>query len=329
MPKMMRRSCSVHISLAVAASSALLAVALSLPNPVGAAVTSIGKAGSVFRAGKYVRVTQLAAMTAADLRHATKADNIAGLFDLAVQEGRLDPVAGQQLWGYYNALSQGDLFLLQCLRLKACSPGDAVDVARRSDLHREVMLRNPALNLTQANHAVGEINEQVMRRFFEGSGWSRIEGQVGRAGVDGLFVKVDAGEVRDVLVVEAKYNTGKLAMTNHGTQMSRDWLTQKLRLLRQSHPEDAVYQQIEERIASGYYRSRLWHLRVQNGELIIDLSKVRSMTDEVELIDDVGVRAPRPPGRISIANPDGDRERAIVSSYLNEVERVAGAHPTR
>jgi hypothetical protein len=269
-------------------------------------------------------------MTASDLRQASRADNVAALFRLAGEEGRLDVVASVQLWERFNALPQGDLLLLHCLKAPQCKPAATVDIASRSDLHREVMIRKPTLELTNANHAVGEINERVMRRFFEESGWQRIEGQVGRSGVDGLFVKVnDAGEVRGVLVVEAKYNTGALASTNHGMQMSRDWLTEKLRVLRQSHPEDAIYRQVEERIDRGYYRARMWHLRVDSGQIHINQLKVRSTDDKVELLDEVSVQTPRPPSRISIARPEGDRERAIVAAYLQELDRIAGTSAAR
>lgn len=321
----MKKKCCV-CSLLAAASSALVIGSLLVPSAAYASAVAVGKSVPVyFRAGSYVKATRLAAMTSADLRFASRSENIAGLFRLAGDEGRLDPVTAMQTWGRYNALQQGDWALLKCLKLDVCNPETFVEIAHKSELHRQVMIRNPALDLTRANHAVGEVNEQVMRRFFEESGWKRVDGQVGRSGVDGLFVKVsDTGEVRDVLVVEAKYNTGMLADTNHGMQMSRDWLTEKIRTLSAAKPESEYYRQIADRVDKGFYRSRLWTMRIAGDEMQIDLMKVRSTAREVELVDEISAHIPQPPARLSVSKPSSSREKIIVESYMQALNKVPG-----
>jgi len=68
----------------------------------------------------------------------------------------------------------------------------------------------------------------MMVRYFEHSGWTRIDGQVGRTGFDGLFVKYEDGVIKDVLIAESKYNTSTLQSTNFGVQMSEEWIRRKM-----------------------------------------------------------------------------------------------------
>ena len=46
----------------------------------------------------------------------------------------------------------------------------------------------------------GYTTECVMNYFYTSSGWYKIEGEVGRNGLDGLYIKKEKGIVRDVLV---------------------------------------------------------------------------------------------------------------------------------
>ena len=57
--------------------------------------------------------------------------------------------------------------LLTCLKNTKCQPDVYYSIAKNSDIHADVLARNPALGATQVNHAVGEINERLMLRFFE------------------------------------------------------------------------------------------------------------------------------------------------------------------
>jgi len=284
-----------------------------------------------FKAGNYYnRTATLATLTRLELRYATKQQNIDGLLTLAGAERRwnFDDIARFQAWERYNGLADGDLLLLRCLKEPQCDLIRCADTARLSDLHREVVLRRPASNLGQVNQAVGEISEQVMVRHFEGTGWTQIEGQVGRSGIDGLFVKRNAqGVVREVLVVESKYNTSVLQATNHGQQMSQDWLEKKLSNLRIRQPDETTYRKVEDLVRAGYYRARLWTMRVENGEIKIDLHRVRSVSDKVdELVEDPGTRVTVPPSAIRIAAPSNSFEKAIADAYTQAL-RGLGPRP--
>jgi hypothetical protein len=302
----------------------LLAPAIALGAGAGAAV-AVGKG---FTAGKYYnRTATIAKLTAADLGNAGRAENIDGLLALASAERRLnldDPSRLLRTHSAYKEIPYGDRLLLGCLKDPRCDPLACADIARVSDLHREVLLRQPASTLTQVNHAIGDISERVMIRHFESTGWQRIEGQVGRSGFDGLFVKRNAdGLVREVLIVESKYNTSTLQSTNHGQQMSRDWVEKKLQNLRERQPDDATYRRVEELVSGGYYRARLWTMRVDKGEIQIDLQRVGSASDKVDyVIEDRGKRVAVPPEVIRISAPKDSFEKTIVDTYQQALGKL-------
>ena len=312
-------------------SAVLLAILLAPTIAMGAGVGVVAAAGKGFKAGNYYnRTATVATLSRAELKYATKIENIDGMLTLASAERRwnLDETFKLQAWERYNAIPDGDLLLLRCLKEPKCEPLACADIARLSDLHREVLLRQPARNLTQVNQAVGDISEQVMIRHFESTGWTRIEGQVGRSGIDGLFVKRNAdGVVREVLAVESKYNTSALQPTNHGQQMSREWVAKKLQNLRERQPDEATYRNVEELFNGGYYRARLWTMRVDKGEIQINLQRVRSASDKVdELIGDPGTRVSVPPEVIRISAPKNSFEKTIADAYQQAL-RGLGPRP--
>jgi hypothetical protein len=187
-----------------------------------------------------------------------------------------------------------------------------------------VILRQPAKTLAQVNQAIGDISEQVMIRHFESSGWQAIPGQIGRTGIDGLFIKRNRdGVVREVLVAESKANTGTLQSTNHGEQMSRDWVLRKVKQLREQRSQDSIYLRVGELIEGGFYRARLWTMRVEGDEIRLDLQRIRSHSDKVDdLLDDPGTRVLTPPGSIRIATPKDHFEKTIVSAYREALDKL-------
>jgi len=272
----------------------------------------------------FFKGTRIVQLTTKDLGKASKVDNINGLLHLANREGRVDTITGMQLVDRFQALPSGDLLLLQCLKSPACDPSLCADVASRSDLHREVALRRPDFNLAQANQAAGAITEMVMIRFFEASGWTKVDGQVGRTGIDGLFVKRNTdGPVREVLIVESKYNTGVLQPTNHGPQMSWDWAKRKLAELILQNPNDPTYPQIAFLIENRDYRARLWNMKIEDGRLRINLQRVHSKGGDVDIEDGPSDGIPNPPPKIDVGAPQGSFEKTLVEEYKRALEKLA------
>ena len=73
----------------------------------------------------------------------------------------------------------------------------------------------------------GTATECVMHDFYMKTGWIKIEGEVGRSGIDGLYYKMKNGVIREVLVAESKWNTSRLGKSGKNKlvkQMSQAWV---------------------------------------------------------------------------------------------------------
>lgn len=283
-------------------------------------------AESLFKAGNYVKFARLTSLTANDLRHASRLDNVNGLLELAEQEHRIDPIQMMQLSSRFTKAADGDHMLLACLQHPKCRPETFLEVVNTSLLHAEVIKRNPSLGLVQAHHAVGALNENLMIRYFEHSGWTRIEGQVGRSGFDGLFVKYQDGAIKDVLIAESKYNTSSLQATNHGIQMSEDWVRRKMVELKARFPNEPNYRDIDRFIEAGDYRAILWNLKVEDDALKVSLYKVRSRGPTVDIADaiapDLTPIAPASSNRILLKGPSNRFEEQFLGWYNDELSII-------
>lgn len=74
----------------------------------------------------------------------------------------------------------------------------------------------------------GEVGESMMNRFYTKDGWEIFNGKRGTNGFDGLYVKRHNGVISDWLAVEAKTDKASLQMTQHGRQMSSEWIKYNL-----------------------------------------------------------------------------------------------------
>jgi hypothetical protein len=302
----------------------LLSIAALVVSTAGLAGGGVAAAKSIkaFKAGSYTKTgASLSTLAINDLRYASRAENVAGLLDLAQDENRINAIKAIQLSESFSSLRRGDELLLTCLKSARCQPDTFYSIAKNSDIHADVLARNPNLGATQVNHAVGEINERLMLRFFENSGWNAVNGQVGRSGFDGLLVKVDGtGSIRDLLIVESKFNTSTLKSTNHGTQMSDEWVRRKIQALRSQSPENEAYRQIENLIDQKSYRARLWNLKTENAIANIELKSIHSKGDTVSLrsIDDIE----HPPRIIDMKSPKSAFDKRFSAWYAEELDHI-------
>jgi hypothetical protein len=230
----------------------------------------------VLRAARPAAAIRLSAVTVKDLRLAQRSANVVDLLELAETENRLGLTPARQLLRGYQAVEKGDEFLLRCLQVPACEPARFLKTMQTSPLHAQVALRNPGLDAVQVNHQVGQISENLMTRYFGAGKWEQMEGQIGRTGIDGLFVFRKDGVIRDLLVVESKYNGSLLGETNHGTQMSKDWILRKLVELQSRYPENPDYSVLERLVSADAYRAILWQLEVKADELQVALRRMHS-----------------------------------------------------
>ena len=125
----------------------------------------------------------------------------------------------------------------------------------------------------------GYSSECVMHKFYTNTGWTRIEGEVGRNGIDGLYYKVDNGQIKEVLVAESKWNKSRLGRSGKNKlvkQMSQEWILRTMNKLEQqkSLPK---YGTIKRFIEHDQYRARLFKmLPVGDDSIQINIYKIKN-----------------------------------------------------
>ena len=102
--------------------------------------------------------------------------------------------------------------------------------------------------------------------------WEKINGQIGRTGFDGLYVRRKNGVIRKVFINESKYGYSKLGTTRAGKQMSKQWSIKKV--------DELLSRARAEHLTAGTASRRLVGAR-----RIADLEQIKRL-----LIADTGVR---------------------------------------
>lgn len=272
------------------------------------------------------KATKLSNITYKTLSANSKVENIQDLLSLAVKENKLGYTEQFKYRGLYQSMENGDKILLKCLKHTSCNINNYSKIMTNSSLHRQVALQSPSMNLATANHAVGAINENIMNKYFKSQGWTKIEGEVGRNGIDGLYIKKNKdGIIRDVLVAESKYNRSGLQHTNNGKQMSNQWVLKKIKDLEVKYPNNHDYYVIEQYVNNNIYRSLLWNLKVQDDNLVISLKKIHDKEGIVSAEKLKGSEMMKinynGNQNISINNPETAFHKQIISWYKDEIDK--------
>ncbi len=158
----------------------------------------------------------------------------------------------------------------------------------------------------------GYATECMMDRFFRyGDNWRRLDGEYGRNGFDGLYIKEQNGNISDLLVTESKFNHARLGTTQMGSvkQMSKVWILATLERLKRYQKERVDYDRLIEMVQNGNYRARLFHLKPYlDDTLTIKLYAIRSEDGSVhkELINQID---------IDFQEPRNSFERDMIISY--------------
>lgn len=171
---------------------------------------------------------------------------------------------------YRNFGNDAPRLLVRCLNVPRCDHQSFVTNQQRSIFHRQLSWAMPHLSPSAINHKVGELNERVMNNYYKESGWKQLPGEVGRNGIDGLFVKQRRdGSIRDVLISESKFNLSPLGYTNHGRQASQEWTLKKLDEVYRA-TGDPRYLEVRQFVERGMHRNILWRMRpVESGDGIV------------------------------------------------------------
>jgi len=149
---------------------------------------------------------------------------------------------------------------------------------------------------TFAGEFKGEVGERFAEKFFskfftKGSKgkWIPLPSKNGRQGIDNLLVSLDKnGNVKDVLIVEAKVNNSELRdTTTKGFQMSKEWILKSIkeRLKKENDPQmKKILMQVKEKVERNQYRARLVKLISQDGKTFrLIISQIPAGTSSSEL----------------------------------------------
>ena len=125
----------------------------------------------------------------------------------------------------------------------------------------------------------GASAECVMHKFYTGTGWKQLEGEIGRNGIDGLYYKEKYGNIKEVLVAESKWNKSRLGLSGKGKtvkQMSQEWVLRTMdKLVNKLHTR--IYTSLRELIRHDQYRARLFRLKPTRGNAIqISIYKIKN-----------------------------------------------------
>ena len=159
----------------------------------------------------------------------------------------------------------------------------------------------------------GYAAECVMDYFYTNSKWIKIKGEVGRNGIDGLYIKKKNGIIKDVLVAESKWNTSKLGKSGKyklTKQMSKKWVLRSLeRLKKFGTIKD--YETIKRFVEHNQYRARLFKLLpIGNHSIQIKLYKIKNKgSNAYDLFSERDLKP------IVLSAPKNSFEKNIVKAY--------------
>lgn len=136
---------------------------------------------------------------------------------------------------------------------------------------------NPGSNRAHLDN--GAVAEYISETIYKKNGYSMIDAEVGRSGVDGLFVKrAGDGEIKEVIFSEVKYGSSNLGSIKNGSiqQMSKEWKLKKLDEKIASFPQTKLsakqkkelkeLKKIKKMVASDSQKVKSHLTRIQNHE---------------------------------------------------------------
>ena len=155
--------------------------------------------------------------------------------------------------------------------------------------------------------------ECVMHKFYTNSGWIKIEGEVGRNGIDGLYYKKKNGVIKEVLVAESKWNKSRLGRSGKNKQvrqMSQEWVLKTFEKLQRYKPL-SEYKTIKKLVQNDQYRARLFKMfPLGTDKIQIHIYKIKNKG--MKRFDTFIERTLHP---IIMRHPRNNFERDILESY--------------
>lgn len=193
------------------------------------------------------------------------------------------------------------LFSILLISLLSSLYGKSVDALTDSKIQGRLNIVN------------GASSECVMHTFYAKSGWKKIEGEVGRNGIDGLYYKKKHGSIREVLVAESKWNRSKLGKSGKRKlvkQMSQEWILRTLNRLQYYKPLPE-YTTIVTLVKNGHYRARLFKMTpVGKDKVAVSIYKIQNKG--FKTFDTFLERRLRP---MIMGKPKNSFERDLLQAY--------------
>lgn len=256
--------------------------------------------------------------------------NINALLQEAVQKRRIDDIEKLALTQRYATIpGRGDFALLECLKAQACDlrkfPDLAADVGN-NQLHLHHAARCIECNRANVYKRSGNTVESMMHSYYERGGWRRIEGEIGGRGIDGLYFKLGrSGRIEDVLVTEAKYGTSQLQETSAGTQLSKQWILEKLTPLKtqaqRAGERDKAdhYAQIYQMVEGDVYRAQVWRMNVDHDRIFIWRLRLGAASNwKTVALEPIHGKAPWNPGNVHLLDmiePRSNFDQLLLNDY--------------
>ena len=255
--------------------------------------------------------------------------NLDNVLENAVMKKRISSIDKYRLHTLYAKWKDGGAFLAKCLAIKGCNPYKFYkEVYNKPPLYRHIYLKYPNISKTLLIQKVGQVNEKIMDKYFKRTGWKKINGEVGRNGVDGLYIKYDKyGKIKDVMLVEAKYNKSMISKTVDGSkQMSKEWSIKKIDKLITKYPDNPEYKIIKDKISSDNYRARLWKMNEKNGKLNIELKKIIPQEKDIKIENLRGAEKTKINYKdnfsVDINNPKTFFQKEVLNWYKEAVNEI-------
>jgi hypothetical protein len=180
-------------------------------------------------------------------------------------------------------------------------------------LHAKIVILSDSKIQGRLNILNGASAECVMHHFYTDSGWIRIEGEVGRNGIDGLYYKKRNGIIREVLVAESKWNKAVLGRSGKNKlirQMSKQWVLHTLERLSKYKPLPE-YQSIKKLVMHDQYRARLFRLFPRGTEKV----QIQVFHIKNKGFNDYDIKLQQTLPAISLNMPKNRFEHKVVKHY--------------
>ncbi len=155
--------------------------------------------------------------------------------------------------------------------------------------------------------------ECVMHKFYAKSGWTQIEGEIGRNGIDGLYYKKKNGVIKEVLVAESKWNKSRLGKSGKNKlvkQMSQEWVLRTLARLQKYKPLPE-YSTIKKFVQHDQYRARLFRMFPRGKDRVqIQIYKIKNKGSKHY---DIKIESKLDP--ITMGSPKNSFQKGILDTY--------------